>query len=241
MPTYGVLLRVYTPKLEETPDRVRRAVAHVEQARAVAEKFPRLAHMTIVVPRDHDCGETVRLLEAALKKHDAFVNVVNPEGHHSMEALNQGARAIYPHASHALIVSGKAMSYLTSETLAHFDEAFSRGAKVAGLALPELADIVREGRIQNTFAAWNLDALIRVGFFDSALGVEEIAPSIRMVREYGPCIAPIECDAGTLDIHESETARQRHEEVMRTKAEAQLRECERLGATFETLKAGIIR
>ena len=242
MPTYGVLLRVYTPKESEAEDRVRRAMVHVDKVQEVAREFPRLVHTTLIVPKDHDCGLTAPALTAAARAYDAsVVSVIEPSGHHSMEALNQGVRKIYPHASHALIVSGKAMSYLTKEVLTAFDAVSARGAKVAGLALPELADIVSSGRIQNTFAAWNLDALIRVGYFDSALGVEEVAPIIRMIREFGPCVAPIACADGALDIHDSETARERHREVMRTKIEAQELECARLRSSFEFIKTGVIR
>ncbi len=240
MPTYGVLLRVYTPKAEEVPDRVKRATLHVRQIQEVAREFPRLKKTMLLVPRDHDCGKTAAALREAVEEFGTSVEVLDPPGYHSMEVLNEGVHALESHVSHAIIISGKALSYLTAKNLVTVDDAVSAGAKVAGLALPELAGIVRSGRIQNTFAVWDIEALTSVGGFDSKLDVEEVAPIIRLIRLYGPCVAPLECGGTGLDIHGSETAQARHEEVMRTKIEAQQHECERLEATFETIKAGVI-
>lgn len=243
--SYGILLRVYTPKAEEVPDRVERALKHAQQIKKVQEKFPALRRASFIVPQDYDCGQTA---ETLLKRfndegmsHD--VTVSTSSGHHSCEVLNYGLADLRYDITitHGLIVSGKAMPYLTVENLRKIDDVLESGAMVAGLATDELRDIVLSGRIQNTFAAWDIHALRGIGGFDSRGGVEEIAPLIRLAREYGKCIAPIDVDYGTLDIHKSQTANARHEEVMRTKLERQLEECKRLNSDFEFIRNAIMQ
>lgn len=236
--TYGVLLRVYTPKADEVAGRVERAVAHVRHFQAVQEEFPALKRIMLLVPSDYDCGYTAAALEVTLPElaHD----VLEVPGHHSCEVLNEGVGQLEFTDSNALIVSGKAMSYLTPAVMHGIDQAFADGALVAGLAIDELRDVVLSGRLQNTFAVWHIDALRGIGGFDSRTGVEEVAPLARLVKEYGKCIAPLDVAGGTLDIAESDTARARHAEVMSTKLSRQLAECERVGSSFDEIRSGIL-
>lgn len=240
--TYCVALRVYTSKFEEVDDRVERALKHVRQILKVSEEFPTLFSVVLIVPNDYDCGHTYRALlerfgtEKLLEK----VALCTPGGHHSCDVLNYGMSVAAVDSSHVLIISGKAMSYLTVSAMRAIDEAFADGAKVAGLAVDELRDIVLAGRIQNTFAAWDLEALNAVGIFDSSSGVEEIAPLVRLVRQFGKCIAPINVATGKLDVLSSETALARHREVMTTKLARQQEELARVNSCFSEIKAGIM-
>lgn len=240
--TYCAALRVYTPKFEEVGDRVERALKHVRQILKVSEEFPTLFSVVLIVPNDYDCGHTYRALlerfgtEKLLEK----VALCTPGGHHSCEVLNYGMSVAAVDSSHVLIISGKAMSYLTVPAMRAIDEAFADGAKVAGLAVDELRDTILAGRIQNTFAAWDLEALNAVGNFDSTTGVEEMAPLVRLIRKFGRCIAPLDTGAGKLDIHESETARARHSEVMLTKLDRQLKEVLRVGSGFAEISSGVL-
>lgn len=241
--TYGVLLRVYTPKAEEVPGRVERAMEHVARIRAVSADFPALQHVALLVPSDHDCGETASALHRRLLAESIpDVAVWALPGHHSCEVLNGGVNGLQGKDTYAaLIISGKAMPYLTSAVMRGIDEAFSsEGALVSGLAVDELRDIVLGGCPQNTFAAWVIGALTDVGGFDSRTGVEEIAPLVRLVQKNGPCIAPLDTAGGALDIAQSETARARHLEVMTTKLARQQQELKRVGSSFEEIKSGIM-
>lgn len=240
--TYGLLLRVYTPKAEEVADRVERAMKHIHHVFDVAKEFPALHRVVIVVPCDYDCGLTYQVLSKRIDAEGLFsmFSILTPTGHHSCEALNFGLVATHLESTHALIISGKAMSYLTKPAMRAIDEAFANGAKVAGLAVDELRDTVLAGRIQNTFAAWDIDALYQVGEFDSKGGVEEMAPLVRLGRKYGRCIAPLDTGAGALDIHESETARARHNEVMLTKLDRQLKEVLRVGSSFVEISSCVM-
>lgn len=239
--TYGVLLRVYTPKPGEVPDRVDRAMAHVKSIRAVSAEFAALGRVALLVPSDHDCGETASALHRRLLAESMpEVAVWALPGHHSCEVLNGGVKGLQGKETHAIIISGKALSYLTPAAMRGIDQAFADGGLVAGVATDELRDIVLSGRAQNTFAAWDIDALLDVGGFDSSKGVEEIAPIARLVQKHGRCIAPLDSAGGKLDIAQSDTARARHAEVMATKLERQLAECARTASSFDEIRAGIM-
>lgn len=242
LPSYGILVRVYTPKVSEVADRVERAIKHVQHILKVREEFPAIKSLALLVPSNYDCGNTYTALYNRLVAENLLeiVSICICTGHHSCEVLNRGMIIAGLKATHGLVVSGKAMSYFTSSAMKVIDEAFVKGAKVAGLSIDEHNDIVLDGRIQNTFAAWDILALQRVGEFDSREGVEEIAPLVRLVRKYGQCIAPINVGAGSLDIQESDTARVRHYEVMTTKLDRQSQEVLRVGSNFEEITAGIM-
>lgn len=240
--SYDLVLRVYTPKPEEVAARVERALKHVRQVVELSKEFPALRRVVLLVPRDYDCGQTYQALSAGVDAEGLLDRVATyaPSGHHSCEVLNFGLRIAHLDASHAIVISGKAMPNLTSSALRRIDQAFEKGAKVSGLAVDELRDIVLGGCIQNTFAVWEADALWQVGGFDSSTGVEEIAPLARLVRKFGPCIAPIDPGAGKLDIHASETARARHHEVMTTKIVRQKAELKRVDADFSDVVSGLM-
>lgn len=240
--TYGVLLRVYTPKAEEVAERVERALKHVRQILRVSKEFPALQRVVLLVPHDYDCGLVYRALWSRIATEwlKDFVAIYTPHGHHSCEVLNRGLTKLSRDVSHTVIISGKAMSYLTPSTMRAIDGTFADGAKVSGLAVDELRDIVLAGRIQNTFAAWENESLIKVGAFDSKLGVEEIAPLVRMVKKFECCIAPIDVVTGKLEVLASETALARHHEVMTTKIERQQQELKRVDSNFDEISAGIM-
>lgn len=235
--TYGILVRVYTPKVEEVSKRVDRALVHVRQILTVSEEFPALRRVMLLVPQDYDCGQTYHTLRSliAMEGLQDRVGAYALRGYHSCEVLNQALVELSTTDSHALIVSGKAVSYLTVTSMRAIDHALEEGAKVAGLAVDELRDIVLDGRVQNTFAAWDVDALLGVGGFDCKTDVEEVAPIIRLARKFGLCIAPIDVESSALDVHTSASAKERHKQVMATKLDCQQAECERLGSDFESI------
>jgi hypothetical protein len=239
--TYGVLVRVYTPKAEEVPARVERAVAHAQQLATLWLTHPVIQRIAFVVPSEYDCGATATALEDQLLEEGMRgIDVWSLPGHHSCEVLNEGIARLQLAVTHAVIISGKAMSYLTVEAMNAVDQAFADSAKVAGVAVDELREVVLSGRIQNTFAAWDIDALRGVGGFDSSLGIEEIAPTARLAEKYGRCIAPLDAAGGALNIAPSETARARHLDVMTTKLARQRSEAERVGSSFEQIMAAIL-
>lgn len=134
--------------------------------------------------------------------------------------LNYGAaKLLRAGCDYGIILSKEAETYFTVEAAQDLIQAAESGALAMGLAITELTESIMQGRIANTFTMWHLMSLIQVGGFDlrsakpkkeapiksraeawekgklfyvyDNAGVEEIVPLIRLIRTFGPCIAPI--------------------------------------------------
>lgn len=243
---YGLILRSYAKSKDEAPKVVDRAIKSINHAKWVYLKkgIAAFGRIVVVTPKDYDCGATAVLLREKLflEKIDDRVLVIEPEGHHSREALNAAVELLADEGyTKTVIISNKAIANLKGATMQAVEVAFEQGAKVVGVAIDEMRDVVREGRIQNTFAAWDIPAILNVGVFDAADGVEEVAPSVRILQKHGPCIAVlVPEDVPPLDIRESADGVARHKEVMDTKHDNQMSECERLGVDFSFIKSGVM-
>jgi len=242
----GLLLRNFAKTSTAADEVVRRAVKSITRAHDLRGKNgePVFEAVIVLVPEEHDYGGTanaiIRALPADYIEQRAYVLEVS--GHHSCEALNEGIEILANmEVDYAVILSNKAIRALTSNVLEAMLEAFAKGAKVVGVAVDELREFVLEGRIQNTFAGWDIKALQEVGGFDSETGVEEISPTVRLVREYGPCIAVLDPhEKPALDIRKTDDGHARHNEVMTTKLTRQQQEVERIGADFAFIRSGIM-
>lgn len=243
----GLLLRSYAKTPAEVPGVVARAIKSVTHASNLIGQDGEAVFQTVVVliPRDYDCGLTARALQKELKLfEDCGVNVAELEayGHHSSGALNNAVTVLDSYSfDRVVMVSNKAIQALTARSVEAMIEAFDRGAKVVGVAVDELQNVVLEGRIQNTFAGWDVPALLAVGGFDSEKGVEEISPIVRLIRQYGQCVAIIDPkEKPALDIRKTTDGDARHQEVMTTKITHQREEVQRFGADFDFIKSGIM-
>ncbi len=144
-----------------------------------------------------------------VEKGDIFVIVLN---YGNAKLLRAGC-------DYGIILSKEAEAYFTAEAAEDLVAAAEAGALAMGLAITELTESIMQGRIANTFAMWDLVSLLQVSGFDlrsakpkkdaaikscaqawdsaknfyvyDNAGVEEIVPLIRLVRTFGPCIAPI--------------------------------------------------
>lgn len=134
--------------------------------------------------------------------------------------LNYGtAKLLRAGCDYGIVLSKEAEAYFTNEAAEDLVTAAEAGALAMGLAITELTESIMQGRIANTFAMWHLMSLVQVGCFDARsakpkkdapiksraeawesgklfyaydnAGVEEIVPLIRLVRTFGPCIAPV--------------------------------------------------
>lgn len=242
----GLILRSYTKRPEDVAGVVARAVKSVARASTLLDSNGEeiFSAIIVLVPQDYDCGETAKALKKELKLfEDCAPSVVSLEvsGHHSCGVLNQGVAALDGLVDYAVIISNKAIQALTADIMEAMLEAFDNGARVVGVAVDELQDIVREGRIQNTFAGWDVLAFGDVGGFDSEKGVEEISPTVCLIRQHGPCIAVLDpVEKPTLDIRKTADGDARHKEVMNTKLARQLAEVQRVGSDFDFIKSGIM-
>ncbi len=192
-------------------------------------------------------------------KHDLFCG-----------SLNQAAvRALSAGCDHLMVVSPEVASYLKAENIMQMIEALKTDAKVSGLAINELAESVMEGRIANTLALWNIEALLSVGGFDlrasnarrddrlqqfvrgqganggelfyPLAGVEETIPLCRLIDQYGKCIAPIRPATGGVWEEPTESeALARHRKKMASKWARQALMAGLVGADLDYLKTGLM-
>jgi hypothetical protein len=239
----GILLRGYAKTFPEVEVVAARLFRSASQACILGFKA-----VVILVPKDKDCGQTVEAINT--KFSYGKVTVLNPEGNENSDVLNEGLACLKEReCKYAFIVSNKALPFLSVANVNKMLEAFDRGALVAGLAVRDEGVSLAEddhyfgilsGRLSNTFCAWNISALSIAGNFDSKIGVEEIAPIMRLIETRGICIAPVFPDTqSTLDI--TDLRAQYHSDLMSTKKKRQLQEVERAGGTFSLIERGILR
>ncbi|MBI5401170.1 MAG: hypothetical protein HZB12_03605 [Candidatus Yonathbacteria bacterium] len=245
----GLLLRSYAKTAEDVPGVVERALKSINRVSnlwRLRDDSPAFNQIIIVTPIDYDCSETAEAIRTILCtrawQYIENVTVLEAPGHHSCGALNSGVDILATlGVGYTVIVSNKAIAALTADTTEAIIEAFDVGAKAVGVAVDELQDVVLDGRIQNTCAGWEINALRAVGGFDSEKGVEEIASTVRLIREYGACIAVLDPKKKpVLDIRKTADGKARHDEVMNTKIARQLAEVERVGSDFNFIKSGIM-
>lgn len=242
----GILFRGYAKEKEAVDEVVDRLYLSV--CRAIGLGFRRV---TVLVPRDKDCGVTANAI--ALKVSHlgpGGVFVVSPLGNENSDVLNRGLLHLRAQGrKYAFIMSNKAIEYLTTKNVDKMLLAFETGAFAVGLAVrdesvsEEEDDVYRgvlEGRLSNIFCAWDIRVLNAGDDFDSEIGVEEIAPIIRIIRAYGGRVAPIfPVDHGGLSI--SPFRAEHWKEIFSKKMERQLKEAKRTGGSFELIKGHILR
>lgn len=234
----GVIFRSYAKK----DGRVKEVVERAYNSAIIANKVGFDA-VLFLVPSDDDCGLTSEALKTKLQEAGVTNAIVlRANGHHSQEALNIGVDFLRSHGiDYVAIVSNKAASYMTDSVLHAARHAFSNGARVVGVAVEELTEIVKDGRVQNTFAIWDAESLMRFGGFVTDRGVEEIIPLAVHVAVYGPCIAILEPSEGSLNVSQSADGKTRHHEVMSTKVPRQLEELPGIKDPFAFIRSGIMQ
>lgn len=241
----GILLRGYAREESEVRDVVERLYRSVTRAQELG-----FGRIVVLIPEDDDCGTTYDALSAELSgTMPENTSIYRPSGKYNSGALNSGITSLLvPSHSPAFIVSNKALEYLVAENVQKILAAFNENALVAGLAIRDSAVAgekdegylgVLSGRISNTFAAWDTVALNAVGNFDSVIGVEEIAPIVRLIKAHGPCVAPI-IPTGQAGVSISALRAQHHDFVITTKRTRQEQEAERAGGSFEFITQGIL-
>lgn len=245
-PKIGIIFRSYAKKPELVPEVVERAIKSIKQAMSISffdtHCFEKIF---IVVPIDYDCGLTAGELEKRISEESLslWVDVLCYHGHHSCEVLDVAMTKMgWYYIRFCLIISHKAIQYLTTETMRKVIFALYQDFHVVGVRIKELND-VQESPIQNTFAVWDMKTMPfnekHQWGFDSELGVEEVAPLIRLQKLYGKCAAIINAE-GSLNIRESEDGKARHKEVRDTKRARQEQEATRLGVTLDFIKENIV-
>lgn len=241
----GLLLRSYAKNAQDVLGVVDRAVKSIRHASSLYKENgePIFEEIVVLVPSNYDCSITAGAIRRELEIFSIpRVTILEAEGNHSSDVLNIGTDLLLGYGiDYVVIASNKAINALTVENMNAMIKAFNSGAKVVGIAIHELQDIILKGHIQNTVAGWDIKALQAVGGFDSKKGVEEIAPIVRLIREYGQCIAVITpAQMPTLDIRKTVEGETHHKEVMTTKIDRQHEEILHVDSTFEFIQSGIM-
>lgn len=223
---FGAVLRIFSPKPELVAKNVEQVLAAARAAEAlIIDGKPLFAKILILVASDPaypdcDCGETLPALRKELGMSGKIEVHAIEKGDLFCVVLNYGmAKLQWAGIHYGMILSHGAKAYLRPDTIQQLLDALEAGAKVAGIAIEELAPSILEGRIANTFAIWDILALMSIGGFDMRAaqprkddktapylrtwppvkgddfypraGVEEIIPLIRLIKVYGECIAPV--------------------------------------------------
>lgn len=229
----GAVLRVFEKKEERVPERVKMARKTYDALRKITYNrngessiFNLINEVVFVVWSDTrysdcDCGKTAKAIEEEFKGEKGVKVLEVKNGGIFCDCLNEGVFNLFERGcSHAMTFSTEAENYLNKETVDIMVDAICSGALVTAAAINEIYQSVLEGRISNTFAIWDIKALMLVGGFDSRCekpidenhadwkrgfdnkknefvwylkaGVEEIIPLIKLMKKFDfPFIAPI--------------------------------------------------
>lgn len=216
-----------------------------------------------------ETSDALRLELHSKPRKSVFVSEVT-NGDIFCGLLNYGvAHQMRDRIDYSMILSIGVADYLTSENIGPMLKALEQGARVTGLALSELAPSILDGRIANTLAIWDTVALMTVGAFDlraakplkddrlaqyvrgwseekgevfyNSAGVEEIIPLARLVKIFGPCIAPVAPVTGACWVVSDDPDVQKREKAkLGTKMERQMMWALSEGVDFSFLKGGVM-
>lgn len=267
----GCVLRVFAKHPALVPLVVKQTLEIVQKLTVLqVDGLAFTRRVELLVPMDTayadvDCGLTANALRAALQDcpwaaKTVFVSEVK-HGDIYCRVLNYGmARLLRAGCDYGFVVSREATEYVDSLTVAKFVKAASNGARVTGLALHELNG-VQAGRVANTMALWHIESLVQQGGFDlfaaqsandnvsrvngyERAGTEEIIPLIRLVREFGRCIATVSPSCArahytTPSVSSDPLGFARHERKMATKLVRQTQAARHLGVELDHLEHGL--
>jgi len=192
----GLIIRTFNTKLELVADRAKRVLETAAKALELKidgdSVFSRVDIIVAADPQyaDCDCGTTRdNLIEMITDMkheehqwafdHDSASNaeVINrlnaihvsevKRGDIFVGLLNFGImKQVRDRIDYSVIISSGVNSYMTPENVGAMLTAIEDGALVAGIAIDELSELTMRGRIANTFAMWDNQALGQVGLFD---------------------------------------------------------------------------
>jgi len=250
----GVLMRVFATSESDAENQIHSAMVALEQLLHIQTGARKtFARVDFLVASDHnfmdsDYGGTADTLRERIRSYvpEAPVHVFEiKRGDINTMLLNYGIANQTEHRiSYSLILSHWIHEHITTANVHRLLAALQSKSRVAGVAIPEVAETVRQGRIANTFAMWHNKSLATVGGFDLRAavptdqeqrnnrirtradgstfimaGVEEIIPLLRFAHFFGPCITVVEPEHSTQSPTEHYDAhwQQRHHRKLATK------------------------
>ncbi len=265
---YGVILRTYATKESDVEKRVKMVGETVKKVLAVEVDGEKVFSKIDVLVwannrfKDADCGKTAPALTEALAEFSA-VEVEEVKNFDLFcGILNYGiSKQLFKGINYSMILSPDANSYLTSEIICKMIEKIDSGAKAVGLAINELTESIKEGRLANTFLMWDNLPLLSVNGFDFLAkkltpsedeafknagikriqGVEEVIPLARLTQEFGQSLAVVVPESfGEYILPTDPELLERHLQKMRSKKERQDFLLSQAGFDVDFLKSGVI-
>ncbi len=120
---------------------------------------------------DSDNGEITEKLRAAIEEtfgNKSLIRVLNIQrGDIYCMLLNYGVvNQMEDRVPYSFIITHSAHNYITLENISSMLAAMQEKARVAGLQINNISELVQKGRVANTFAVWHNKSLMTVGGFD---------------------------------------------------------------------------
>lgn len=224
----GLIVRGFANDPQDIPSRVKMMDELIVKALGTdVHDRPLIGRVDIMIwanladfPNEADSGGLAPALRTHFKDNrKVFIHEVHT-GDFICSILNYGiAKQMRAGCDYSIIASAEANAYWASDVPTKMVDAACKGALGIGVAINELTQSVREGRIANTMAMWHNESLISVGGFDLRAqrpkndklahymrgvdaegniryyhlgGVEEMIPLARLVDLFGTCIACVE-------------------------------------------------
>lgn len=252
----GALLRAYAQKPESLPSLQAGLTIAIDRLHEAG-----IADIVVGVWEDRgnpvaDCGLTFEALRTSIGGHPGVIVYRTENGDAFVDILNDGLHIHRSKSiSHSLILSWEASVYVDTELVKKMISCVNEGAKAVAVALPEIADFVREGAIMNTLALWDTEELLGVGGFDpkdrkprvsdhyasSNAGVGEFIPLLKMCEKAGKPLLAIITPAADASIDIPPERMELHKKKIaskRVRIEGMLKE---IGKSAADLRACIMR
>lgn len=168
--TFGAVLRVFANKSEQVVPQCDRALGLARKILSLESAGKRVFNKVLIAVAadtrrvDHDCGESHNYLQSKLQRGERIELVHAVHDDLFCGVLNRGVVRLK--TDYGLIISGAAEQFLTIDFMEQAAAGFQAGAKVVGMAIKEMQELVHAGAIANTCAIWETEELLAAGGFD---------------------------------------------------------------------------
>lgn len=270
----GIIFRAFALHESQVSERKNMIAMAVQKALAIKiENIPAFKQIDILVPVDKrypstDCGQLIPVLKKEFLT-EKRVQISAASGDLFCGLLNYGiSKQLEERVRFSMVISPDAHGYITQANIEAVIKKAENGARVVGLAINELKDSIKQGRVANTFAMWHNTSILSVGGFNLLAaepenekqahylegrdehgnpvyykinGVEEVIPAALMVKLYGKCIGIAYPEGeGEYQLSEDRELQKRHIAKMATKYARQDELLSLLGLHSSVLEYGIL-
>lgn len=168
--TFGAVLRVFANKPEQVVPQCDRNLRLARNMLELQTDERRIFSKVIIVVAadqrrvDHDCGKSYTYLRSQLERGERIEIINATDDDLFCGVLNRGLKRL--NTDYGLVISGAAEEFLDKDFMEQAAVGFNAGAKVVGMAIKELQQLVHAGAVANTCAIWDIEELFAAGGFD---------------------------------------------------------------------------